>query len=625
MSIHPQIAFRHVLGELSANRNDPCEVIRELISNSYDAKATEITYAPYSEEQGFIFFDNGSGLSLSEKSNDITPYEAFFSIGKSTKRKGDAIGYKCQGSKLCFACSRILVITKTQHGTTWLIKIIENPRQTLSEKYDLTPIESMQPWSELNSFFTSTASEIQKVLGFFSQDFFEKDFQQGTMLVIQGLDTENFKKHFLTDAVPEPSYIYNYIRHHTKHGDTRHLSKDHGFTPNHITQLSKSFTPSKLNILINGILNPIPDGYPYLKVDSSEDVKSPAKISRLRDGRFHSRHAKSFTISGQKFSVILAIDGNKRAHENYNNLDRKGGPRSGIRLIDQRGLFISVNGIKICRHLEIFNNSDLSDYEILAEGDSPSHYTLIIDGNFDLITNRNSLSRNAFETLSNPDLLKQIKKFLDDTKKSDPIFRELVSRLKKESTETRLNDQISILDSTKEKIKKRERFRIKTDSGSNELYLCPLPGEEYLVGVLYATLRALVNDKSPQKEKWKKILTFSTQGIDSIGMNSQSHTAPLTETNLLAIEYKYNFNNQGPFNHALAITDYIVAWEVDLNEKLPVKDGYTCFGKAKKITDGHWEIYDIENEDGGTYPNSVTVLELRKLIIDSLNPSFTTP
>ena len=625
MSIHPQIAFRHVLGELYANRNDPCEVIRELISNSYDAKATNIIYAPYSEEQGFIFFDNGSGLSLSEKSNDITPYEAFFSIGKSTKRKGDAIGSKCHGTKLCFAYSRIFVITKTQNSKKWHTKIVENPRQTLSEKYDLTPTESAYPWSDLSNFFTSTASETQNVLGFFSQEFFEKKFQQGTMLIIQGLDTENFKKHFLTDLIPEPSYIYNYIRHHTKHGDTRHLKKEHGFTPNHIAQLSKSFTPSSLSILINGTPYLIPEGYPYLKVDTSEDVKSPAKISRLRDGRFHSRHAKSFTIAGQKFSVALAIDGNKRAHENYNYLDRKGGPRSGIRLIDQRGLFISVNGIKICRYLDIFSNSELSDYEILGEGDSPSHYTLIIDGNFDLVTNRNSLSRNAFETLSNTELLKQIKKFLDDTKKSDPVFSELVSRLKKESTETRLNDQIDILDATKEKIKKRERFRIKTSNGSNEIYLCPLPGEEYLVGVLYATLRELVDDNSPHKEKWKKILTFSTQGIDSIGMNSQIHQAPLAEANLLAIEYKYNFNNQGPFNHALAITNYIVAWEVDLDEKLPVRDGYTCFGKAKKVTDGHWEIYDIENEDGGTYPNSVTVLELRKLIKDSLNPSFTTP
>lgn len=36
---YPTISYTHILSELSVNRKDPCEVIRELISNSYDAKA----------------------------------------------------------------------------------------------------------------------------------------------------------------------------------------------------------------------------------------------------------------------------------------------------------------------------------------------------------------------------------------------------------------------------------------------------------------------------------------------------------------------------------------------------------------------------------------------------------
>jgi len=108
----PRIEFKHVLGELSVNRHDPCEVLRELLSNSYDAGATTILYSPLTEERGLIFYDNGAGLHTTKQINGITPWEAFFSIGKSTKMKGAGIGYKCQGSKLCFACSRILVATK---------------------------------------------------------------------------------------------------------------------------------------------------------------------------------------------------------------------------------------------------------------------------------------------------------------------------------------------------------------------------------------------------------------------------------------------------------------------------------------------------------------------------------
>lgn len=151
-SLRPKIEFRHVLGELSVNRNDPCEVIRELISNSYDAEASNMVYAPIGEEKGFAFFDDGTGLSSTEEINEITPYEAFFSIGKSTKLKGEAIGYKCQGSKLCFACQRIIVITKCLSEKNWRSIVIENPRDKLTIDYDITPKTEESPWITLSDF-----------------------------------------------------------------------------------------------------------------------------------------------------------------------------------------------------------------------------------------------------------------------------------------------------------------------------------------------------------------------------------------------------------------------------------------------------------------------------------------
>lgn len=115
--MHPQIEFKHVLGELSVNRNDPCEVLRELISNAYDAQASNILYMPIKDRQGLMFLDDGTGLDDQVAINGITPWEAFFSIGKSTKKQGDSIGYKCQGSKLCFACARILVATTSDRNS----------------------------------------------------------------------------------------------------------------------------------------------------------------------------------------------------------------------------------------------------------------------------------------------------------------------------------------------------------------------------------------------------------------------------------------------------------------------------------------------------------------------------
>ena len=82
---YPVISYSHILSELSVNRKDPCEVIRELISNSYDAHASNIEIYPLLQEKGFIYFDDGIGLNETQEINGITPYVAFFSIGKSTK------------------------------------------------------------------------------------------------------------------------------------------------------------------------------------------------------------------------------------------------------------------------------------------------------------------------------------------------------------------------------------------------------------------------------------------------------------------------------------------------------------------------------------------------------------
>jgi hypothetical protein len=38
-----------------------------------------------------------------------------------------------------------------------------------------------------------------------------------------------------------------------------------------------------------------------------------------------------------------------------------------------------------------------------------------------------------------------------------------------------------------------------------------------------------------------------------------------------------------------------------------------------------WEITDIENTDGGTYPRTITVINLRELVAKTFNSKFSTP
>ncbi|NEQ71765.1 MAG: hypothetical protein F6K23_00905 [Okeania sp. SIO2C9] len=169
---YPVISYNHILSEPSINRKDPCEVIRELISNSYDANASNIQIYPLLQEKGFIYFDNGISLSETEEINGITPYVAFFSIGKSTKIQGESIGYKCQGSKLCFASKKITVITKCSDEPWWRYISIDNPQKNINESFNIYSQFDDQPWNILTELFPTAKSQTKNILKKLNQDFF---------------------------------------------------------------------------------------------------------------------------------------------------------------------------------------------------------------------------------------------------------------------------------------------------------------------------------------------------------------------------------------------------------------------------------------------------------------------
>jgi hypothetical protein len=618
--MNPEIDFQHVLNELSVNRFDPCEVVRELVSNSYDAKARNMRLAAVSEEAGFIFSDDGTGLGRTDEVNGITPYAAFFSIGKSTKKRGDGgIGYKCQGSKLCFAANRFLIITRTATDNQWWVKVVDNPRQTLAPSFDITPTATSTPWKAVDEFFSGVTASTQQVVSTFNEDYFTKQLKTGTLVAVRGFDAENFARHFLATSPAEGSYIYNYVRHCTRHGDTRLIAVEQGFKKNQILQLTPA-SSSKTTFALwtqDGYVD-VPGGFPYLPIDAGDlDIRGPSEIARLRDGRFYTRSAKKLTFSGKTYSLILAVDGNRRAHDGYRHLDRKGAAKSGIRLSDQRGTWISSGGIKAARYNELFGRAELQDYSVLADGDGQSHYHLVIDGDFELVTNRNGLSRSAYAILEHTGFVSEVRAFLENVQQNERVFKDLLSRLRREQSESRLNEQIELLDESKEGMKRRERFEI-----GDRLYVSPQPGEEYLAGVLYAELGGRVDPASPHAGYWKRILTFSTQGIDSIATNAGRS---LKVADLVAVEYKYVFSNSGPFNHALSLVDYIVAWKVELNGT-QVKDQYGCFGDVALVSEGIWEISNICHVNGDTYDtHKVAVVCLRTLIGLTFNTKFITP
>ncbi|UUE09316.1 ATP-binding protein [Dickeya zeae] len=629
----PQIDYSHVLSELSVNRQDPCELLRELISNSYDAKASDIWYYPLEEYHGVIFIDNGTGLTLDkDDGKEISNYEAFFSIGKTTKVKGDAIGYKCQGAKLCFASSEVTVLSKIREKDGWIYKRIDNPRTNLNINTDITPSEKSKLIDVINEVIPKPDVRTIKIINDIVQNVCPDDFDSGTIIIIKELSVDQYSKYYTFNNSSgdqiESSYVYNYIRFCTKHGDVRIVNNKHGFSSidaKQLDEVSKDTKGVSFSVWNGESIQVIEQGYPYLDIDTkdSEVPLLASKLSRLRSARFYARKAKVIRYQGQKYSIIFAMDGNRRALEKYANLDRQGATKSGMKLSEQRGTYISSQGIKTCNYNQLWLEPSLSsDYACLYDNDSQSHYLFIIDGPFDLVTNRNSISNDAFSVLKDPAFINQIKDFLETAKVDLEVFRDYIDVLNKRKDAQNISEQIRALDETKSNLAIRERFMIKNiPLLEGKWFIAPDTSDEHWVGALYSILSNFVPEDSPYKNLWLRPLTFSARGIDSVGVSLDEKS--FNKDVLKSIEYKNRFSHHEVLNHPLNIIDYIVCWdyeEVDFSSNPRIDDEFNMFGTICKHNDDDlnscgYLVCNVEKKTGEIFDNDIYVISLRSLIV----------
>lgn len=639
----PEVSFTHTLAEISVNRADPCELVRELISNAYDAGASVMRVYALSEHKGLLFFDNGSGLSIhpGDSRNDILPYVAFFSIGKGTKTRGDGIGYKCQGAKLCFASRRFSVVTRTASDSTWLIKTIDNPKSNLNEAYDLTPKQTSEPWKDLRQLLAIQNTRTKEILATLDEQFFRQSFKTGTLIVIEGLETEDYETHFSTNE-PTSNYLYQYIRLHTAHADARQITKEQGFTPRDIKAVAANI-PNKdiersLYLWIEsqrtGTLREVPQGWMYLDTTGDTFDSSPATVPQLRSGRFFARHATSFKHGSNSYSLILAIDGNRRALDKYSGLGRRGSSNSGLKLSHTRGPLLSSSGIVVGNFQNLWSLPGFaeSEHSILAEG--TDHYTLIIDGPFDLVTNRDAPAPSANQTLRDAGFIGHLQQALKDFEKTKEgsVFAELIQRLKRETTRQRENAYLKAHEEVRKELPQRETFSIKdVPSLKGRTFFAPLPGEEHFVGALYTLFAHLVSTDHERAADWPRPLTFASRGIDALAILDETRSMNSGE-NVASIEYKYHFATGDDFNHPLNITNRIVCWDFDdVEVGASVRDTYNYTSTVRgKIERGDvvvgLALQGVRHaNEAREYDHEVLVFSLRRLLECTFQATFTKP
>lgn len=585
--------------------------------------------APLSQRRGLVFVDDGCGLSLapSDDHRQMNSYQAFFSIGKCTKIKGDGIGYKCQGSKLCFASRKFSLITRCAGESNWRYISIENPKSLLKHDFGISPSETETPWSLLRERILDNAdTRTNSLLREFDEEFFRHYLATGLMIILEDFDVDDYNKFFSTQS-ENNSYLYNYIRFYTAHGDVRRLGdKKMGFKPTSVKTVMATIsprikTPPTLNLWMtangNARFEAVPSGWPYLSLPHGGE-KSPIEVSQLVNARFGARYATTFKFEDHYYNIILALDGKRRALDEWEALGRQGKARSGISFANQRGVLLACEGVRVGAFDRLFDNAVLGEWAVLQDG--RDGFVFIIDGSFDLVTNRNACAQNSLTLLNNANYLAHVKEFLEKTEREGGKFADFVARLRREGSNAKLEISVARHEELKRLMSEREQFQV-TDlpALANKWLVAPLVGEEHFVGALYVMFAHLVPPENPMAKYWPRPLTFSCQGIDSFAVGDEKKW--LHRDFLQCLEYKFHLSTREEFNHPLYLVDQIVCWEFDsVRARQSIRDSYghlatidealvqldQCFG---------FVLRDVRREDGSQDLNKeIIVVGLKALL-----------
>jgi DNA topoisomerase VI subunit B len=136
MEYEPKVNKNREFKEIAADFSNPLDAVREAISNSLDAKASDIKIGATSEKIDtqdklvLIFEDNGNGMNEEG-------IKSFFDLGNSTWDDGTGtIGEKGHGTKIFYRSEILEVETIDTNGKKITAKVVD-PWITLNKKEKL--------------------------------------------------------------------------------------------------------------------------------------------------------------------------------------------------------------------------------------------------------------------------------------------------------------------------------------------------------------------------------------------------------------------------------------------------------------------------------------------------------
>lgn len=363
--ITPKVDETQEFIEIANDFSNPLDLVREAISNAYDAKATEIkiifeVVQEYGESVLKIsLHDNGSGMNQEG-------LQSFFDLGNSLRRNDpDAIGEKGHGTKVFFNSKKIEVITKNSNVKYHAI-MLEPFRKLYNREIPTVDV-------------TSTNGE---------------GIDPGTEIIIYGYNNNRREK--FTHEI-----LRDYILWFTKHGS---IEKQFVDKTQDVKLILKGLGTKDEESLTNA--------HPF--TENSDDInklfetyitKAPDYFCRkvIRNG-----HLKNFPEIN--YQAIFAIEG-KYVKYSYNNMLRRPGysaPSGAYTIQERYGLWLSKDFIPIQRKNEwiTFKGSEYTKFHAFFNCQ-----------NFKLTANRGSIENTPSEILQ--DIQFEVRKIYDEIIKGD--------------------------------------------------------------------------------------------------------------------------------------------------------------------------------------------------------------
>lgn len=520
--ITPEVNETQEFIEIAFDFSNPLDLVREAISNSFDAKATKIKMLfeaipkKYGKKKFQITLeDDGTGM-------DMKGLKSFFDLGNSLSRGDDTkIGEKGHGTKVYINCDSIKVDTK-KDGVHYIATMNE-------PKYHLLDGQIPEVHVEIDESDSTNPDATW------------------TKIVILGYNDDDRKK-FTHEQLKD------YILWFTKMGS---IEKEFGIEEN-----------KNVTLALRGVDRTEAEGYETLEFGHFFPAETPS-ISELLE--IHMANAPKYYCKRwlfeeklenspeSKCEVVFYLEGSRIKHS-YNNMIRRPGhtPPEGAYSIQERyGLWICKDYMPIQRKNEWITKKG-SEYT--------KFHAFINCQELRLTANRGSIENTPSDVMK--DIQNVVTKIYEKILESDEWFEA-----------TYLEDEAEAYNTTEKEekdFKKRIALINKAKIATyHDIHLVE-PQKEQGVFSLYLQL----SQKEPTLFPFTIVDYDTHSGIDVI-VKERNPLLPLSRDNLFYVEFKYLLEKN--FNHSFKHLMNIICWDILLSNNEEVEDISRAKRKLKII------------------------------------------